>query len=662
MASARILILHNSPEESRYIQQNILAPQGYQVMIGTVETAETDLALAQPPDLVLVSLDWFNTVGLKGLTPFLPQNLPLPLIALVDSASARLPVALLRSGVRNFIARPFPAAEVLAAVEQALAESEAQREQEGLAEQLARTQQQLERYRREFNTLFGIGKSITAALDQQKLFGNLVEAAVYLTKAEEGTLLLLDERTRELYIVAARGIDIDLAGSLRLPVTDSLAGQVVASGEPLHLTGAELTKIKTAYLVRSLIYVPLSVKSRVLGVLGVSNRQQTQDFTNHDLRLLSMLADYAAVYLENNRQSRRLLQERTIFETIFNESKDPALVLEQDSDRVMIANAAFYQTFGRPETGMEGQLLAELPSLAPLARLVAAAPPADYYQAEIFGADHTAFLVTIMPIAHLGRALVLHNITQYKTISQIKTEFVAAVSHQLCGPLVSVKGYADMLQSTGSLNERQEMFVERIVTGLDKMSGLVNDLLDLSALEAEPEPELTRFDFSQLVAEIVAEFQSKAGRKQQQLIFHNSDRPAYIKGDAAQLKQVIEHLLENAIKYTAEHGQILVLVQVEARQVLLKVEDNGLGIPAEDLPFVFDKFFRVEHEDRSSIPGAGLGLAICRTVVDKHHGTIWAKSRHGQGSIFTVSLPFAAGEDAETAPAMPLSQQLLPSS
>jgi signal transduction histidine kinase len=210
--------------------------------------------------------------------------------------------------------------------------------------------------------------------------------------------------------------------------------------------------------------------------------------------------------------------------------------------------------------------------------------------------------------------------------------------------LTSVKAYAQMLELAGDLNDKQNLFMHRIVKATEHIAALINDLLDLSKIEAGIDLETTVVDLDRLATEVVAEFQEQAVSKRQQLIYHSPGQATPVMGNELRLKQVIGNLVGNAIKYTPEAGQILMMVQPNDNQVSLKVEDNGLGIPPADLPFVFDKFYRVKNEDRAEIQGTGLGLAICKSIIEKYSGSIWAESQHRQGSAFTFTLPLAAGE------------------
>ncbi|MFB0546397.1 MAG: GAF domain-containing protein, partial [Anaerolineae bacterium] len=168
--------------------------------------------------------------------------------------------------------------------------------------ELMQLNEQLERKVKELSVLFEIGKSVTSLSNLEKLLSRIVEAAVYITGAEEGALLLLDEATGDLYMRAQRGLNERYASEFKLKVEDTIAGSVVKTGQPVMLDMSQANesfKMKTRYFVKSLLIVPLKVGEEVIGVLSADNQLSNRPFTEHNLNMLSALADYAAIAIEN---------------------------------------------------------------------------------------------------------------------------------------------------------------------------------------------------------------------------------------------------------------------------------------------------------------------------------------------------------------------------
>ncbi len=646
MAGERVLVVDDSKDNIEFIVDYVLKPSGY--IPSTARDGVEGLRKAQSerPDLILLDMNMPKMTGIEVVEALQNEGFQIPVILMTFHGSETLAVTAFRQGVKDYILKPFEIDEMLDAMERALTEVRLRREREAALDQddlvsrLMNANRALEQRVKELNTLFSIGKSVTALLDLDKLLARLVEAAVYLTGAEEGSLLLVDKPSDELYMVAAQGFDERTARSFRLRVDDSLAGSVVKTGEPFVLDASEAERITTTYLVKSLIYVPLKVENQVIGVLGVDNRQSDWQFTRHDVRLLSVLAGYASIALENVRLFTEVEGERTKLATVLASIEEPVLVTTGRDNRIVLANVAARRAFDLTDTGAEGHPLAQLIDNKSLVDFVTDTSGVGSAQkSEISLRDGRTLYATLSPIPGVGRAVIMQDITHLKELDQMKTEFVSTVSHDLRSPLTSILGYAQMLKSVGTVNDRQGMFVERITRGANQITELINDLLDIGKIEAGLDMQMLPCDVSALAEDVVQQLQEVASRKRQKLVFHSREKALLVLGNDLRLRQVISNLVGNAIKYTSEGGEIYLKLLLEDSTVLLSVEDNGIGIPSADLPYIFDKFYRVESDETSEIHGTGLGLAICKSVVEKHSGRIWAESTLGNGSVFYVTLP-----------------------
>ncbi|MEM7034840.1 MAG: response regulator, partial [Chloroflexota bacterium] len=603
MANERVLVVDDSIESVNFIVEYVLLPNGYQPLVARDGQEGLEMALEQRPDLILLDLNMPKLTGIEVIESLNEQAVKIPVIVMTFHGSETLAVKAFRLGIKDYLLKPFELLEILDSIERALTEARLRKERDELTQRLLKTNQQLEQRLKEINTLFGIGKSVTSVLDQDKLLSRLVEAAVYLTNAEEGSLMLLDSNSNELYMAAARGVDERLARSFHLQVEDSLAGRVVQSGQPLMLSGQDITKISTSYLVRSLIYMPMKAKGRIRGVLSVNNRHNDRDFTNHDLRLLSTLADYAAISLENAQLFQQVESEHNKLVTLLNEIEEPIAVISDETNAVAMTNAAFQEAFHLSSPVPENAPLSALVQSPTLQDFIKSTPADSTHKREIILDQDRIFQVMLTPIPNVGQAIIMQNVTAFKEMDRMKSDFVSKVSHDLRSPLVSLKDYATMIKSAGTLNDKQELFTDRIVSGAEKLVGLVDSLLDLSKIETKVDPDTTVVDVHHLMTNLVAEFQDQANRKQQQLIYHGSSQPAPVEGNELRLLQLFYNLMDNAIKYTPAGGQIAAIVQVNGGQVLVKVEDNGPGIPRANLPFVFDKFYRAVDDESPELQG-----------------------------------------------------------
>jgi signal transduction histidine kinase/DNA-binding response OmpR family regulator len=637
MSETRILVVDDSPEICRFLDESVLTPAGYVVRsVGDGMSALT-LAKETQPDLVIADNQMPGLTGIE-LIRRLRQEMPqTPVILITADGSESLAVDALRAGAVDYLTKPFEAEHLLAAVGRALVEGrrwqkliQAQSEALAGAEILARRLQELE-------TLAGIGRTVTAMLDLDQVLTAVVEAAVSLTEAEEGSLLLLDEDTGELYMRASKNFDEEFVHTFRLHVKDSLAGQVVSTGEPVMLDEGAPQKIKTSYLVHSLLYVPLRVRGRVIGVLGVDNRKAGRSLTREDLIVILAMADYAAIAIENAQLYNRSEAERRKLETVLTGTENAVIVLDPEH-RLLLINQAAREAF-HVNGNHIGRSIVEAVDDPRLLALIRA--PGDMpRREEIELDDGRTFNAQRTPIPNVGQAIVMHDITHLKDLDRIKSEFVTTVSHDLRSPLTAILGYVELVERAGDLNERQREFIERVQMSVGQITTLVTDLLDLGRIESGLDSTKETTPITVLAKYAVEGLRATADRGGVQLVATLPEELPMVTGDPIRLRQMIGNLIENAIKYTPEGGTVTVDASCEGDQIILRVSDTGLGIPPADQPYLFDKFFRASNIPDDT-PGTGLGLSIVKSIVDSHNGRIWVNSRQGEGTTFTIVLPTA---------------------
>ena len=230
--------------------------------------------------------------------------------------------------------------------------------------------------------------------------------------------------------------------------------------------------------------------------------------------------------------------------------------------------------------------------------------------------------------------------------NRLKSEFLASMSHELRTPLHTIIGFSELLgeELEGPLNEKQMRFVQHIHKDSLHLLELINDVLDISKIEAdrlELRPEA--FDFTALIAESLASVRSLAEAKSH-ILQTTSDVPTAVEADRLRIKQVLVNLLSNAIKFTPEGGRIGVDARVQDAFVIVSVRDTGIGIPGHEHDSIFEKFHQVGATTKGVREGTGLGLAITKRLVEQHGGRIWVQSKPQEGSTFLFTLPLESAE------------------
>ena len=243
-----------------------------------------------------------------------------------------------------------------------------------------------------------------------------------------------------------------------------------------------------------------------------------------------------------------------------------------------------------------------------------------------------------------GLVAVLHDTTEQDKEERERRLFVSNVSHELRTPLTSVKSYLEALDE-GALSEPVAPdFVKVSLNETNRMMRIVTDLLSLSRIDNETshlEVELTNFTaFITFILNRFDKIKNQDETKKYEIIRDYPITPIWVEIDTDKLTQVIDNIMNNAIKYSPDGGTITVSIKTTDEQLILSIADEGLGIPKQDLPKIFDRFYRVDKARSRAQGGTGLGLAIAKEIIKQHQGFIWAKSEYGVGSTFTIVLPY----------------------
>ncbi len=240
-----------------------------------------------------------------------------------------------------------------------------------------------------------------------------------------------------------------------------------------------------------------------------------------------------------------------------------------------------------------------------------------------------------------GAVMVFHDITELRRLENVRRDFVANVSHELRTPVSTIKGYAETLLD-GALQDKKHAreFVEIIHTDADRLAKLVNDILDLSEIESgKMSLSFHACSLKDAAERVIASIRIKANEKSVQVKNEIPANLPKIKADETALAQILFNLVENAIKYNRQDGTVVISARNDTSSVIVDVADTGIGIPEEDIPRIFERFYRVDKAHSRQLGGTGLGLAIVKHLVHAHNGDLAVKSELDKGSVFSFSLP-----------------------
>ena len=355
----RVLIIDDSQEIRDFLCEYILQPKGFEVLQASNGLMGLEMAIAKEPDLMIVDQQMPRLTGLEVLEKLRERGIEIPAILATAHGSEETAVAAFRLGIRDYVIKPFDADEISDSVDRALRESRLQRERDQLVQQLMESNSQLQRRAQELNVLYGVGKSVASSLDLEEVLHRVVEAAVYVVGAEEGSLMLLDEEQGELYIRASKNLD-SKAQSMRKRVNDSLAGKVLQTKRAIAIgNDSQWKRTHTALLVKSLIYVPLILQNKPIGVLGVTNRIKETSFDSNDTRALSALGGYATIAINNANIYTDIEQQRVTLSVVVDQFDDPVLVVDHEH-KLLLLNKAAREVFAMPDAKVVGHPINKL--------------------------------------------------------------------------------------------------------------------------------------------------------------------------------------------------------------------------------------------------------------------------------------------------------------
>lgn len=345
---------------------------------------------------------------------------------------------------------------------------------------------------------------------------------------------------------------------------------------------------------------------------------------------------------------RDLSQERGKLTAVLNTMADGVVVID-GSGSIVLVNHAAEQILNIEGEDILDRRFTEIIRDHYLQQLVARCTERREVQhGEVEIPQWQRYLSVITtPLAEHGDASVLltmHDLTRIRQVETTRKEFVSNVSHELRGPLAAVKILAETLAS-GALKEKKRAkdFLRRINGEIDRMTAMVNELMELSRLESEQSSlQLAPLDLHPFIAEMLDEHRDRTRKNKIALDVALPESLPPVRGDEEKLRQVFDNLLNNAVKFTPEDGRISLSAQQEIGKVCLRVADTGVGIPRKHLPHIFERFYKVDRSRHSK--GFGLGLAIVKHIVQAHDGEIHAESAEGQGTTFTVVLPAVTEE------------------
>jgi len=623
----KILVADDRPDNitllTRYLEY-----EGYEHVAARDGLETLDKVRDELPDLVLLDVNMPHKDGFTVLEEIRkdPAVQHIPVIILT---AARLDPSDVQSGLNlgadDYVTKPFDRHELMARIRTKLRVKE--------AEDIIR------RRNRELNLLPEIGKELSARTDIRDLANVLLKRTVETLGAIQGNMIILESENapQQNYQVSpsneSSNVKIVIPESLLKHVRESRQGLVIDDTRNDLLWQADLEN--TA--IHSAVIAPLHGRKDLLGLLILTHEQESYFNLDH-LLLLQAIASQAAIAVENARLYASMAQEQKRLAAVLEHAAE-AILLFDVQGKLSLLNPAGEKLFTDFNANINQTLPAGHGYDALVKMLEDARSSHITTSGEVLWPDQRTFVALITPIEDGGQVAILHDVTRFKDLDQVKNEFIATASHDLKNPITTIAGFSSLLGQAGPLNEQQKDFVTRIQGAAQTMSELVQNMLSLAQMDLQATQNHEVVELGALLAGIVDEFAPQAIAKEQTLHFNPLTVATHVNGDPLQLKQLFRNLVGNAIKYSPSGGKTMLVAKVEKEKIQVNVQDTGFGIPAADLPFIFNRFYRVRNGKNSEMEGNGLGLAIVKSIVEQHRGQISVESEVGKGTWFSIALP-----------------------
>jgi len=511
-------------------------------------------------------------------------------------------------------------------------------------------------------------KAINSALALDELLQRIVENASQVLRGARCSIALVDERREYVVTAAAAGIPREELWGTSFRIGQGVAGWVVENRQAvlIHAVEQDPRFLRVGeWPIGSMVSVPLISNHQVIGALTATSPEHNA-FTEADVNLLDAFGDQAVVAVKNARLYEQLVREEKetarLYQSVLEKSNELEAILRGIGDgvividpqlRLMMMNpvaAKIFDVVKAPQPGVRLPEIVSNEALLGLAQETLAdtgAPLIREITLERSGAQTATYQALASPVKGAqdqvhGVVMVLRDITSQKEIERMKSNFLSVVSHELRTPLHSIKGFVDiiLMGKTGQINELQRDFLTTVKESTISLQRLINDLLEFSRMEAGRVKLMPQMISVYDIAEkVVEQLTPLAQESRLTLINEVPEAIPFIEADPMRIEQVLTNLVSNAIKFTPAGGSIWVLAEDAGDQVHVAVKDTGIGIPEEEQDKIFQRFYQVDSSVTRAYRGAGLGLTICKFIVEYHHGRIWVESKVNVGSTFHFTLP-----------------------
>jgi len=667
----RVLLVEDNPGDARLIREMLAEAKNVSFDLEHFDRLETGLERLSKGgiDVSLVDLSLPDSQGVDTVRKMYSHAPEVPMIVLTGLGDETLINKIMQEGTQDYLIKGQVDSNLLVrSIRYAIERLEQRKQAMGLLEKAGA---KLAKANFVLSILYKLSNTISQALDYEKLMGSVMDSLSKIVDSDICASLIYDENSvyvtlrpaypqcsqfteevqNRLYedILLLTGEEVrkkKMNIFVISPNTDAKAQGMAVE----HALSSNPDKDRDFTRIRSFFNVPFTIGDETLGVLNVSSCRETA-FPEEQQRILYTISNQAANAIERLR--RIMKTEKSKMDSMVESMLEGVIMLDEHG-QILVLNPQARKMLGFEDTQkvIGKDLYDKLEVLEldkEIEKYLATSESVPISKELVLSQEEGSktLYCEVIPIRgsedkFIGVSIILRDITKRKKIEQMKDEFISSVSHELKTPLAIIKEVISLVidEIPGKIVEAQRDVLVMAAANTLRLSKIIDSLLDISRLEAgKVQLDLQVAEITELIVETVSNFQHRARQDGISLDYEIPPVKLNISCDSDRIRQVLVNFLSNALKFTPRGGGVKVVCKEEENEVIVFVEDTGIGISEVNIPKLFNRFVQIDREFGAGEKGTGLGLAISRELVELHEGRIWAESKVNSGSRFYFSLP-----------------------
>ena len=511
--------------------------------------------------------------------------------------------------------------------------------------------EEIQRRVRQLAAINTVAATVSQSLDLDVTLNTALDAVLSVIQVDAAGISLVDEAARQLVLRAQRGWKHDFVSKpMSIPLGQGLSGLAIAE-DRLVVTGDVRDDQRLAVPsfnkeeIKAQALAPMHARGRVIGVLSLMSRSEYA-FSAEELDVLKAIADQVGVALDNAQLYETTCHQESRLSAIIQSAADAILVFDGDGQLSLLNPAAVSLLHLRPERALGKPLdRLNLPAelLTPLTRAIQHATTPTFCDVELVTGEALTAVVSRLRLApedgaaESGWVMVLRDVSHLKQAENTRMEFVQTAAHDLRNPLGVTMSALVMLKDFLPSDPAPDEIYEIAVDAVHRMQALLDDLLDLEHIQSKVGFETQRVDLRDLLGNVARDMSPLFVAEKQTLTLDLPDDLPEVTLSPQWFERAVGNYLSNANKYTPSGGTIILRARVKKDELVVEVEDDGIGIPVEMQVHLFERFYRMPTSKPKK--GSGLGLAMVKSVMEAHGGRVYVFSKPGEGSVFGMALP-----------------------